>query len=83
MINIDEQEIYFKKAAKKNYSFYCEVVHDGKYIPAKHHFLLCNALERVTNGSLKKLMVFLPPTAWKKPNHNRNLPKLLFRPFPE
>jgi len=82
MIYIDEQEIYFKKAAKANYSFYCEVVHDGKYIPAKHHFLLCNALERITNGTLKKLMVFLPPRHGKSQTITETYPSYYLGRYP-
>jgi hypothetical protein len=59
------------------------VVHDGKYIPAKHHFLLCNALERVTKGTLKKLMVFLPPRHGKSQTITETYPSYYLGRFPD
>ena len=82
MIETKDQELYFKKAAKHNYSFYCEMVHDGKYIPARHHFLLCNALERVTNGTLKKLMVFMPPRHGKSQTITETYPSYYLGRYP-
>jgi hypothetical protein len=33
--------------AKNDYAFYCEYTHHGNYKVAKHHQLICNALERI------------------------------------
>jgi predicted phage terminase large subunit-like protein len=83
MITPEEKELYFKATAKKNYSFYLEMVHFGKYKPAKHHFLLCDAVERICNGSLKKLMVFMPPRHGKSQTITESLPSYYNGLFPD
>lgn len=80
--NIDE-ELYFKKAAQKDYAFYCEMVHEGRYIPAMHHFLLCDAVKRICDGSLKKLMVFMPPRHGKSQTITETLPSYFNGRFPD
>jgi predicted phage terminase large subunit-like protein len=82
MINEHEQDLYFKVASQKEYSFYLEVVHNGKYIPAKHHFLLCNAVKRICDGSLKKLMIFMPPRHGKSQTITESLPSYYNGKFP-
>lgn len=37
----------------------------ARYIPAQHHRLLIEALERVESGEIRRLMVFMPPRAGK------------------
>ena len=46
--------------ARDEYSFYLEYVHRGSYVPAAHHLLIADALQRVLDGSLKRLMIFMP-----------------------
>ena len=74
MIEAHEYDLYVKAAAKKEYSFYLEMVHNGKYNPAKHHFLLCNAVKRICDGELKKLMIFMPPRHGKSQTITESLP---------
>jgi predicted phage terminase large subunit-like protein len=38
---------------------------DYAHVPAKHHELLLDAFQRVVNGDIQKLMIFLPPGAAK------------------
>src|SRR4051812_38403161 len=83
MINEKEKDLYYRIAARKNYSFYCEMVHWGNYKPAKHHFLLCNALERVTNGTLRKLMVFMPPRHGKSQTITETYPSYYLGRYPD
>jgi predicted phage terminase large subunit-like protein len=83
MITPEEKELYFKATAKKNYSFYLEMVHFGKYKPAKHHFLLCDAVKRICDGSLKKLMVFMPPRHGKSQTITESLPSYYNGLFPD
>ena len=82
MITQEEQELYFKATARKEYSFYLEMVHYGKYKPAMHHFLLCEAIKRICNGSLKKLMVFMPPRHGKSQTITESLPSYYNGLFP-
>ena len=46
--------------AKTDYSFYLEYVSRGRYKPAAHHDLITDALQRILDGKLKKLMIFMP-----------------------
>jgi predicted phage terminase large subunit-like protein len=68
------KEKWFKATAKHNYSFFLEMAHYGKYIPAMHHFLLCEKIESVLNGDIKKLMVFMPPRHGKSQTITESLP---------
>ena len=81
MLDFD-QELWFKTTAKKDYSFYFEMVHHGRYRPAKHHFLLCNAVKRICEGSLKKLMVFMPPRHGKSQTLSESFPSYYNGKFP-
>ena len=81
-MNLAPLESYYNVAARKDYSFYLEVVHYGKYKPAKHHFLLCDAVKRIVDGSLKKLMVFMPPRHGKSQTITESLPSYLNGIYP-
>lgn len=83
MVGGFDQELWFKKTAQKEYSFYLEMVHEGKYKPAKHHFLLCNAVKRICDGSLKKLMVFMPPRHGKSQTITESLPSYYNGLYPD
>jgi len=81
-ISPEQKDLYYKVTARKEYSFYCEVVHYGKYIPVRHHFLLCEAVKRICDGSLKKLMIFMPPRHGKSQTITETLPSYLNGRFP-
>jgi predicted phage terminase large subunit-like protein len=83
MLTEQDKELYFKATARKDYSFYLEMVHFGKYKPAKHHFLLCDAVKRICNGSLKKLMVFMPPRHGKSQTITESLPSYFNGLYPD
>ena len=51
---------YFR-LARQDFSFYCELTHRHNYLPAKHTEYIAKACEEVERGTLKRLMVFLPP----------------------
>jgi predicted phage terminase large subunit-like protein len=82
MISAKDQKLYIRAAARKDYAFYCELVHNGRYIPARHHFLLCDAVHRICEGKLKKLMVFMPPRHGKSQTITETLPSYLNGKFP-
>ena len=60
--------------ARNDYSFYCEYTHHGLYKPARHHLLICNALERIERGQLKRLMIFMPPRHGKSQTVSETYP---------
>ena len=47
--------------ARHDYGFYVEYVHRGSYIPAKHTDYICEKVEKVERGIIKRLMIWLPP----------------------
>jgi predicted phage terminase large subunit-like protein len=83
MLTEAEKELYYRATARKDYSFYLEMVHFGKYKPAKHHFLLCDAVKRICEGSLKKLMVFMPPRHGKSQTITESLPSYFNGLYPD
>lgn len=50
-----------KVLAKVDYEYYLEYVHKGLYKHARHTKLICDRLEQVEEGKIKRLMIFLPP----------------------
>jgi predicted phage terminase large subunit-like protein len=72
--NLYDKDIMARVTARKSFSFYLELVHYGKYRPAKHHFLICEALERILDGKLKRLMVFMPPRHGKSQTITESFP---------
>lgn len=50
-----------KILAKVDYEYYLEYVHRGLYRHARHTKLICDKLEQVEEGKIKRLMIFLPP----------------------
>ena len=47
--------------ARNDYSFYVEYTHRGLYLPARHTDYVCERLQKVEQGEIKRLMIFMPP----------------------
>lgn len=47
--------------ARRSFLAYCETVHEGRWVPARHHILIAKKLQEVADGKCKRLMVWLPP----------------------
>lgn len=47
--------------AKDDYSAYIELVHAGQYQHSKHTRLICEKLQQIHEGKLKRLAIFMPP----------------------
>jgi predicted phage terminase large subunit-like protein len=71
-----------KVSARMSYSFYLEMVHYGKYRPARHHDLICNKLQQILDGKLKRLMVFMPPRHGKSQTITESFPSYFNGKFP-
>jgi len=48
-------------SARNNYADYIEMVHQGLYQHAKHTRLICEKLQEIEQGKLKRLAIFMPP----------------------
>lgn len=57
-------ELLARKKARKNYADFCRYVEPVE-LPAKHHLILCEALDKVLYGKIRNLMVFMPPGSAK------------------
>jgi predicted phage terminase large subunit-like protein len=60
--------------ARSDFSFYLEYVHRGLYVPANFHYLICEKLQRIEKGELKKLMIFMPPRHGKSMTVTESFP---------
>lgn len=58
--NIDYEKAFIE-LAKIDYGFYVEYAHKGLYKPAKHTELICNKLQLVEAGKIKRIMFLMPP----------------------
>ena len=47
--------------AKEDYATYVEFVHQGQYQHARHTRLICEKLQLIHEGKLKRLAIFMPP----------------------
>ncbi|MGL5268933.1 MAG: phage terminase large subunit [Selenomonadaceae bacterium] len=59
---------------RNDYVKYCEHVHRGKWQPARHLMPVCDALQRVEAGTLKRLAIFMPPRHGKSQSATETFP---------
>ena len=66
---------YLKRSIIKNsFLAYCEYVHRGRWIPATHLELVCRELQKIADGKLKRLMIFMPPQHGKSMTVSETFP---------
>lgn len=80
MNNLDEIE---KALAREDYSIYLEYVHHGRYIPSRHSDLVCQYLEKVERGEIRRLMIFMPPRHSKSMTVTETFPSWFIGRNPE
>jgi predicted phage terminase large subunit-like protein len=68
--------------ARDDYSFYLEYVHRGRYKPAAHHDLIAEKMQRIIDGSLKKLMIFMPARHGKSMSVTESFPSYFLGRYP-
>lgn len=64
----------FKVYARNNYRFYIDYIHKGIYQHGKHTQYICEKLEQVEKGEIKRLMIFLPPRHSKSMTTSETFP---------
>lgn len=57
-------ELLARKRARTNFADFCRYIAPDEP-PAAHHMLICNALDDVIDGKLKRLMIVMPPGSAK------------------
>ncbi len=69
--------------ARRNYTDYVELVHRGRWKPARHLTLVCDELEKIVTGETKRLMIFMPPRHGKSMTVTKTFPSYFLGKFPE
>lgn len=67
------KELLRRKRARDNLVDFARYTKDG-YIPAAHHHLICEKLEAVERGEIKRLMIEMPPRHGKSELASRRFP---------
>jgi predicted phage terminase large subunit-like protein len=63
-----------KEIARRSYADYVEYVHEGRWIPSKHLLFICESIEKVLSGEIKRLIISLPPQHGKSQTITETLP---------
>lgn len=71
-----------RREARENFAKFCKFLRPDEP-PAKHHRLLCDALDKVCSGELRRLMVFMPPGSAKSTYSSVNFPSYYLGRFPD
>jgi predicted phage terminase large subunit-like protein len=58
------QELLRRRQARRKFTDFCRYIAPEEP-PAKHHEILCDVLDRVSDGVLRRVMVFMPPGSAK------------------
>lgn len=69
--------------ARRSFLSYCELVHEGRWTPARHHRLIAEKLQEVADGKCKRLMVWLPPRHGKSMEITETFPSYFLGRHPE
>ena len=68
---------------RREFLAYCRRVYGGLWRPARHHIFVAKALDRVLDGSCRRLMVFIPPRHGKSMQITECLPSYFLGRFPD
>jgi len=71
-----------RSKARKNFVKFCEYLNPDEP-PAFHHKVICDALEDVIDGRLRRLMIFCPPGSAKSTYGSVNCPAYFLGKYPE
>lgn len=69
--------------AKQNPAFFAKYVSNNKWVAADHLILLSKYLEGILNGSIKQLMVFMPPRHGKSEYISKYFPAFFLGTHPD
>jgi len=68
---------------RRDFIKYCETVHHGAWSAGRHHRLIAQKLEGVMNGSIKRLMIWMPPRHGKSMEVTETFPSYFLGHFPD
>ncbi len=69
--------------ARRRYLRYCQYVHNGAWIPGRHHQLICDRLDAIVRGELKRLIINMPPRHGKSMSVTETFPSYYLGRFPD
>lgn len=74
-----------KELARRDYSYYCEYVHGGKWILGKHLKYVCEETEKLIHREVKEniLILSLPPQHGKSQCISETLPSYFLGKYPD
>ena len=75
------QEALQRQEASKSFAQYSRYV--GEVEPAKHHLIICNAIERVLRGKSKRLIICAPPGSAKSTYTSKFMPPFAYGWYPK
>lgn len=76
------RELLRRRRARKNLVDFARYT-NRDYIPANHHHLICEKLEAVADGRIKRLMIFMPPRHGKSELASRRFPAWFLGNYPK
>lgn len=76
-------ELLKRRRARSNLVDFARYTLAGQYIPADHHHRICEKLEAVARGEIKRLMIFMPPRHGKSELASRRFPAWFLGNHPE
>ena len=72
-----------RELCRRDFHAYCQMVHGGRWRPGAHHALISRKLQAVAQGTLKRLMVWMPPRHGKSMQITQTFPSYFLGRFPE
>lgn len=68
---------------RRDYVRYCQTVHHGQWQPGRHHALIAKKLMGIIDGSIKRLMIWMPPRHGKSMEITETFPSFFLGHFPD
>jgi len=72
-----------KELARRSYIDYIDYVHEGRWLRSKHLNLVCEYIEKVLSGDIKKLIISMPPQHGKSQSVTETLPSYYLGKYPD
>lgn len=82
-LRLPDLDTFYIASSRTYYDKYCKYVHKGQWLPANHTRILCERLEMVEDGAIKRLMVFMPPRHSKSMTVTETFPSWFIGKNPE
>ncbi len=77
------RELLRREEAKTHMASFVPYVTEGDHVPAPHHQVICDALDKVTRGETKRLIIAAPPAHAKSVYSSHNFPAMWLGHYPQ